>query len=97
MLPNKLWWRDDKPNKSMTATLQSLYAALAKKSIHAWAGMISRRYKELYTGRQAKNLTKLPIRVELDASSKNAKKKAAMMKNEETETKVVDKQVLEVA
>ena len=39
--------------------------------------MISRRFKELHTGRQAKNTTKLPLRVELEASSKSAKKKAA--------------------
>lgn len=67
-----------------TNTLQSLYTALTKKTIHAWAGMISRRFKELYTGRQAKNTTKLPLRVELEASSKSTKKKAAKMKNEES-------------
>ena len=64
-------------NKNMTTLLESLYAALAKKTIHAWAGMISRRYKELYTGRQAKNSSKLPLRAELEASSKSAKRKAA--------------------
>ena len=63
-------------NEDVSSTLQSIYSALAKK-IHAWAGMISRRFKELHTGRQAKNTTKLPLRVELEASSKSAKKKAA--------------------
>jgi hypothetical protein len=45
--------------------------------------MISRRFKALYTGRQAKNTTKLPLRVVLEASSKSTKKKAAKVKNED--------------
>ena len=70
-------WEINKDKESMTTTVQSLYTALAKKTIHAWAGMISRRFKELHTGRQAKNSTKLPLRVELNASTRSAKKKAA--------------------
>ncbi|KAI2499323.1 hypothetical protein MHU86_15167 [Fragilaria crotonensis] len=68
--------------------LQSLYVALTKKTIHAWAGMISRRFKELYTGRHANNTTKLPLRVELEASSKMSwKNKSALKKGAETEQK----------
>jgi hypothetical protein len=68
-------------------TVQMLYTALTIKTIHAWAGMISRRFKELYTGRQAKNTTKLALRVELEASSKSTKEKAAKTKNAKTEQK----------
>jgi hypothetical protein len=58
--------KDD--HNDMSSTLHSLYKALAKKTIHAWAGTMSRRLKELYTGRQAKDTTKLALRVELEAS-----------------------------
>jgi hypothetical protein len=70
-------WKINKDKESMTTTVQSLYTALAKKTIHAWAGIIARRFKELHTGRQAKNSTELPLRVELNASTRSAKKKAA--------------------
>ena len=64
----------NKDNHDMSSsTLQSLYAAHTKRTIHAWAGMMSRKLKELYTGRHAKNTTKLALRVQLEASSKKKK------------------------
>lgn len=76
----------NKDNHDMSSsTLQSLYAALTKKTIHAWAGMMSRRLKELYTGRQAKNTTKLALCVQQEASSK--KKKATADKTDRTNAK----------
>ena len=56
----KTSYSEEMSEKKSTSTLQSMYMALTKKTIHTWAGMIFWRFKELFTRKASERRTQQP-------------------------------------
>jgi hypothetical protein len=62
----------------------SVFSSLCKKTMHAWAGEMTRKFKEIFTGRHAnKNLSNFALRVALDAQTQQSKKRPSKKKEED--------------
>ncbi len=62
----------------------SVFVSICKKTMHAWAGKMSRKFKEMYTGRHAtKNLSNFALRVALDAQTQQSKKRLPKKEEED--------------
>ena len=59
----------NKPEQEKSHIL-ALFNKLCTKTIHVWAGEQSWQYKAVYTGRQARNTTKLLFRNDLNSTTK---------------------------